>query len=189
MKSEDSVLYAYLAGLIDGEGTIRIGEVGPINKHYASISIGMTNKKVLDLFARVFGSRVRLEKPSSGRQQMYRWGTSGNKVVPLILDKLLPYLIVKKRQAVLVLKFCKTCGELRLKKSNIRRCIECKRVQKIIAFGLCGACDMRHRRAGEVVKRIRSIHFLSEQELQQRKKLYQQVKDLNAVGLLANARN
>lgn len=37
---------------------------------------------------------------------MYRWGTSGSKIVPLILKSVLPYLRVKRKQAELVLRFC-----------------------------------------------------------------------------------
>src|SRR3989344_3532377 len=101
-----ALLYSYLAGIIDGEGTIRIGK-GGTTKYYAAISVGNVNKEVIDLLTKTFGSKTRLEIVKiSNRQPIYRWGTSGNLAVPQILKILLPYLIVKKKQANIVLKFC-----------------------------------------------------------------------------------
>ncbi len=105
-----AVLLAYLAGIIDGEGTIRIGRNQPSNKkwnlkYYASISVGMVLKEIPEMFAQEFGANVRIERVPEKRP-IYRWGTSGNKTVPRILKQLLPYLRVKKVQAIEVIKFC-----------------------------------------------------------------------------------
>ena len=107
-NQRQAVLYAYLAGIIDGEGTIRIGRANHIRwntRYSAAISVGITNEKIIDLLVKCFGSKKRIERIPS-RKIMYRWGTSGNKVVPQILKKLLPYLQVKKEQAKLVIRFC-----------------------------------------------------------------------------------
>ena len=117
-KSQDNqreaVLLSYLAGIMDGEGTIRIGASNPPEKHpdwntkyYASISIGMTDKRIIEMFVKKFGTKLRQECVPN-RKIVYRWGTSGNEAVPKILRELLPYLIVKKQQAELVIKFCET---------------------------------------------------------------------------------
>mgnify|MGYP001561094373 CR=1 FL=1 len=134
MKSQDNqreaVFLSYLAGIIDGEGTIRIGSSKPTNKinwntiYYAAISVGMTNRKIIEMFVKKFGSKIREEKCVANRKKMYRWGTSGNFVVPTILKQLLPYLVVKKEQAELVIKYCskvKTTGFRRNKKLPINQ--------------------------------------------------------------------
>lgn len=111
-NQREAILLSYLAGLIDGEGTIRIGYSSPPKKYpnhnpkyYAGISIGMTNKKAIEIVVKKFGSKLR-EECVPNRKIVYRWGTSGNKVVPTILKQLLPYLVVKKEQAKLVIEFC-----------------------------------------------------------------------------------
>jgi hypothetical protein len=114
-NQKQAVLYAYLAGILDGEGTIRICRSKLANKKFknhnlkyaAHMGIGMVSKNVLELFQKVFGANVRMERVLKGRQQIYRWGTSGNIGVPIILEKLLPYLMVKRKQAELVIKFCR----------------------------------------------------------------------------------
>ena len=122
-NQREAVSLSYLAGIVDGEGTIRIGssKASKSNwntRYYASISLGMTNKEIIEMLVKRFGSKVREERVAN-RKVMYRWGTSGNITVPNILKQLLPYLIVKKEQAKLVIEYCskiKTTGFRRNKK-------------------------------------------------------------------------
>jgi len=107
-NQRQAILYAYLAGIIDGEGTIRIGSakhIGWNTRYSAAISVGMVNEEIIDLLVKTFGSKKRIECVPNKRP-IYRWGTSGNIVVPIILKTLLPYLIVKRKQAELIIKFC-----------------------------------------------------------------------------------
>jgi len=109
-NQREATLYSYLAGIIDGEGTIRINRTKPRNsnwnlKYSGAISVGMTDKKVIQLLVKVFGAKMRIECVPD-RKLLYRWGTSGNQKLPIILKPLLPYLIVKRKQAELVIKFC-----------------------------------------------------------------------------------
>ena len=127
-NQREAIFLSYLTGIIDGEGTIRIGTSKPSNSnrnkiYYASISLGMTNKEVIEMFAKRFGLKVR-EECVVNRKKMYRCGTSGNKVVPIILKQILPYLVVKKEQAKLVIEYCskvKTTGFRRNKKLPIKQ--------------------------------------------------------------------
>ena len=126
MKKQDNqreaTLYAYLAGIIDGEGTIRIARTNPKHsnwniKYSGAISIGMIDKKVIQLFVKLFGAKMRIECVPN-RKPIYRWGTSGNNVVPEILKTILPYLIVKRKQAELVIKFCENCQKNGFRKNK-----------------------------------------------------------------------
>lgn len=113
-NQRQAVLYAYLAGIIDGEGTIRIGKVktdskgNPTPTYYSNISVGMTDKRIIDLLSKTFGASTRIERVPFGRKTVYRWGTSGSNVIPNIISKIIEHLIVKKTQAELVLEFCKS---------------------------------------------------------------------------------
>ena len=61
---------AYIAGLIDGEGCIRIGRVGPERiTFYPSISIGMTNREVIEwLQDRIHSGSIKLNNPTACRR-------------------------------------------------------------------------------------------------------------------------
>ena len=122
-NQRQAVLFAYIAGLMDGEGTIRINRV-TWSKHpnwnirySGAISIGMTDQKAIELFVELFGSKMRIERVPN-RKVIYRWGTSGNIVVPKILKQFLPYLRVKKKQAELVIKYCENCMRKGFQKSD-----------------------------------------------------------------------
>lgn len=190
-NQRQTALYAYLAGIIDGEGTIRIGKAGNFknnpnyqSRHYASISLGMVNKEVLELFHKKFGAKVRLERVPSKRN-MWRWGTSGNKIVPKILKKLLPYLIVKHKQAELVLMFCNQYAD---EHKLLRKCVDCKKDEKIRGYNLCSNCYQKAYRKNTLHKykiNYIKISTISNLELQRREEFYQKVKKLNAVGVAA----
>jgi len=167
-KSQDNqreaIFLSYLAGIVDGEGTIRIGATNPSAKHpnrniiyYASIGLGMTDKAVIELFVKKFGAKLRKECVPN-RKMIYRWGTCGNEAVPKIIKKLLPYLIVKKKQAKLVIKFCenrKTTGFRRNKKlpiSELRRREELYwKVKKLNAVGAPATTKQEDTREGEAM--------------------------------------
>ena len=192
MKKQDNqrevALCAYLAGIIDGEGTIRIGgakcnEKNRNTRYYASISVGMTDKAVIQLLVETFGSKMRIERVRiPNRKDVYRWGTSGNIAVPRIIEKLLPYLIIKKQQAELVLQFC-----IKGKKEE-KSCRICKS-KKIQGYSLCSRCYHSIWKKGEMDKwKIISAKCLSGNELQRREEFYLKVKKLNAVGTPATTK-
>jgi hypothetical protein len=188
-----AVLYSYLAGIIDGEGTIRIGfsnkdsRGNPTKFYYASISVGMTDYKVIKLLADTFGSNVREERVL-GRKLMYRWGTSGNKIVPKILEKIIPYLIVKKRQAELVMEFCRTFQDEELPRE--RECLECGKIKHIQGHGLCNACYARRiRHKSEMPSIFIRGGRVTTKEIQRREDFYWKVRKLNAVGAAATTKS
>ncbi len=111
-NQREATLIGYLAGIIDGEGTINITVTKPKgynNPRYTGrIAIGMVNEEIIDLFHQRYGGSKRVECVPN-RKPIYRWMKVGDSQ-PLIdiLEELLPCLIVKKRQAELVLEYIKT---------------------------------------------------------------------------------
>lgn len=107
-----AVLYAYLAGIIDGEGTIRIDKTDYSQKrmrspqYLAQICIGMNDKQVLDLLKETFGGGNVREERVPDRRSVWRWAATGRFRVPPILRMLLPYLKTKRRHAEIVIDFC-----------------------------------------------------------------------------------
>jgi hypothetical protein len=165
-NQRQATLYAYLAGIIDGEGTIRIGATKPNSKnplwnirYYAAISVGMSEKKVIEKFEQTFGTNTNMYVECiPNRKTMYRWGTSGTQNMIDIIKKLLPYLIAKREQAKLVLKFCenkKVDGFRRnkgLPKKELQRREEIYlKVKKLNAVGAAATTKQNDTREGEAI--------------------------------------
>lgn len=103
---------AYLAGLIDGEGSIYVAAVGPARMKtvYPSVVIAMTHRGVIEwLCERLQSGTVKLHNSTNLRRHpymkpQYRFQLFGKRAQRLCLI-LLPYLRVKTEQARLVTEF------------------------------------------------------------------------------------
>jgi hypothetical protein len=110
---------AYIAGIMDGEGSIMIqrqasksfmeqrAKRGCYHSDYApAFRIGMQERVALDLIVSVTGlGEVVEEKPYHHKRPMYRWVLRSKYDITEFLTLILPYLLVKKEQAKLALKF------------------------------------------------------------------------------------
>ena len=163
----DNNRLAYLAGLADGEAYIGIKKskpyknlTGRVNPSYHErIQIRMVAEEAIILFADELGGWYYKEKPHSGNgKPLYCYQASDKKACE-ILNKLLPFLIVKKQSAETVL-------ELRLEKDN---------PDKIKTTAICLS------RWGTPMTGQRTT--LSPEAIERRELLYQKCKALNAVGV------
>src|SRR3990167_10084680 len=93
-NQRQTALYAYLAGIVDGEGTITIMK-NP-KRYIPLICCGMTSKKIISLLTKTLGGNMYKERVLENRKQMYRWRVSGREVILETLKKITPYLIEKK---------------------------------------------------------------------------------------------
>lgn len=165
-NQRQAILLSYMAGIIDGEGTIRINKANMTKtkqvryanpKYAASISLGMTDRQIPDLFVEVFGGKTRLECVQGNRKPIYRWGTSGRIGTQAILKQLLPYLRVKRKQAELVIDFCERCqrpyqANLGLSELELRfREDVYQKVRKLNETGAAATTNRGDTREGEVI--------------------------------------
>jgi hypothetical protein len=91
-------LKRYLAGYLDGEGCIRW------QGNRAYVSITNTYPHVLHLLVRRFKGSVRQIKNNNRKHRtVYRWEVRGRHAVRF-LRMVRPYLIEKKRQAIIVIE-------------------------------------------------------------------------------------
>ena len=104
---------AYIAGIIDGEGCItitrrKIRRLKTDNWYYEpQVIISNTNKELLRFCAECYGGWItKLRKCKSNHSIAYQWKVTGNEMRSL-LDAVNPYLIVKRKQANIVLLFPK----------------------------------------------------------------------------------
>jgi len=109
----DEALWAYLAGLIDGDGCISV----TINKSSRSvpflkawIAVINTDKKLMEFLQSAFGGKISAKittqknkgggrVPKGRYKDTYQWRIYGLTNVFFVLKKLLPYLVIKKELA------------------------------------------------------------------------------------------
>jgi hypothetical protein len=97
-------LDAYLAGFFDGEGSISIIRRKP-HGHVLHVDVGQIDRRPLELLRSRFGGSIQLQRRHSfGRRDLWYWKTGSQNAVPF-LEAMLPYLIVKREQAELALRF------------------------------------------------------------------------------------
>ncbi|MCL5100581.1 MAG: LAGLIDADG family homing endonuclease [Candidatus Marsarchaeota archaeon] len=104
---------AYLAGFIDGEGTIGIryhkekrhrSETFTIDLNF---SITNSNKPILELIQKEIGGKIELKtKMTKNSKAVYGLRLYNTKDTLNILNRVIPYLILKKEQAELIIAFC-----------------------------------------------------------------------------------
>lgn len=110
LKLEKDIIY--LAGLIDGEGSIFIkkakGRKNPI--HSLELEISMTHKPTIESIYKMYGfgsfRASKRKKKMSHHKQAWRICFSSNDAVKVIND-VLPYLRTKRGEAELALEFAK----------------------------------------------------------------------------------
>jgi hypothetical protein len=122
---------AYIAGLIDGEGTIRMQKYSQKGKTWnpkytPMIFFTNTDLEAIKLVGRFIRANI-IEHVGSkngfnGSKQCYRVCRAGAKSVIKPIETLLPFLRIKKKQAELVLKYCRNYNPIRRdgKKGNYR---------------------------------------------------------------------
>ena len=113
---------AYLAGIVDGEGSICIYRVNPAkynryqNPSFRGVlNISNTKKELFDWIEKQFSNlnkskkhrRSIFKKNSTHERWIYEWVVQGHRVID-ICTQILPYLVIKKRQAELMIEFRKT---------------------------------------------------------------------------------
>ncbi|MFH1473645.1 MAG: hypothetical protein ABIE55_02005 [Candidatus Aenigmatarchaeota archaeon] len=100
-------LKGYIAGIVDGEGHVFITFTRTQN-YLCGVDVMNTDKRVLEFFVKYFGGNILLRKRAKpNHKDSYRWQCFGSKAAKLCRC-ILPYLIVKRKQAELLLEFSKT---------------------------------------------------------------------------------
>lgn len=101
LNQPKSEVLAYLAGIIDGEGCISLHERKDRRSCHGQIQVQMSNPQAVnllrDLFGGNFGLWQRPNRPEHADQ--YKWAATGKRAA-VVCETLLPYLRVKKAQAL-----------------------------------------------------------------------------------------
>lgn len=109
MKKDKQTKLAYAAGIIDGEGCIRIvtrkPRYGRSAQHSLMLQVAQKDGILMDWLYGVFGGMIYLKnKKTDGTDWIYEWRVMDNKAAE-VLKQVLPLLTVKRKQAELALRF------------------------------------------------------------------------------------
>lgn len=116
MKNHTIAQLAYLAGIVDGEGSIYIGnfscnpKTGTKN-YQTALEVNNTDVDLVDWLINNFGGRrykyTKAQLPKISNLEVYRWIVAGELLTELC-HLMMPYLIIKKRQCEIMIKMRKT---------------------------------------------------------------------------------
>ena len=114
VEMHDAVTLAYVAGLLDGEGSIVIGVSKPStsrgNKspsHWLQVGVTNTDRKLIDWLLLTFGGHISDNSHSPSRKKQrpcWAWRIMGNQA-KTFLEAIHPYLRIKCEQAELAIDF------------------------------------------------------------------------------------
>ena len=111
----DKAKYAYLAGIIDGEGclTVGAGKKETCINYNAIILVQNTSRKMIDWLQSKFGGQVYLSKKETEKTKAaWMWRITKKKDIEILLLAVLPYLIVKREQAKVLLNFVRLTPDM-----------------------------------------------------------------------------
>lgn len=97
---------AYLAGIVDGEGCIRVARHSTYPHRFNCIlTVTNTNPVLMDWLKQTFGGNISTHQPSNSNHKIsYVWTISGSNSVKLV-KIVKPFLKLKVEQASLLLSF------------------------------------------------------------------------------------
>lgn len=108
---EENEMWAYIAGFFDGEGHVSV--IGHFDKRYQKyfyimhIGFTNTNKEIIHKLIEWIDEQYSLrtyKKLLGNAKMVYKLYYSGV-VAKRVLEKMLPYIVVKKEKAIIALKF------------------------------------------------------------------------------------
>lgn len=113
MKTTDKVDWAYLSGLFDGEGTFSIYPhkgISTSGKPYDStairIEISNTKIELVEWLIEHFGGQYYVAKrKNQNHNDEFSWRPKGRKNSETLLLGILPYLVIKRNQALVALEY------------------------------------------------------------------------------------
>lgn len=106
-EAMSEVEWAYVAGFVDGEGFIGIVRDNRNSGYFYRVRMeaGNTSKDIARWLEYKFKRKAVLrDRKNKAHKPMYQWGLT-DKLALNFLNQILPYLIIKRRQAELAIKF------------------------------------------------------------------------------------
>lgn len=116
------ISFQYMAGMIDGEGCIGTTRTGRCRGTVGRLTIANTDHQFLILLKSEFGGTLRLnDRGTKIGWRAYGSITWSNRQALLILEAVLPFLLIKKRQAELCIELIRMRDAAKNERYEYRR--------------------------------------------------------------------
>lgn len=107
---------AYIGGIMDGEGSIYLSTSKGNTPVVAGVAVTMTSIECVDFLHRITGmGYIQMYKRPGKYKTAYKWTIASRLEIYLFLKAVHPYLLVKEKQANIMLEFV----ERRIKGTSI----------------------------------------------------------------------
>lgn len=108
----------YIAGFLDGEGSVMIQKTGSGGYYSLRVQISNTDIRPLEVIKLLFGGNIHKQESKDIRHKSpYMWYVNGDPAAEM-LERLLPHLIIKKERALLGIQIIGAPREDRLRIYN-----------------------------------------------------------------------
>lgn len=98
----------WIAGIIDGEGWVGFSKLNNGAYIQPRIDVGSTTRRMQATLKKLLGGHIhRQSRAEKNQKDMYRWSVWSYERVQAVLEIVAPYLIVKRKQAQVVLSYCR----------------------------------------------------------------------------------
>lgn len=96
---------AYMAGILDGEGSLNISHRGGRRDPQKSVSVANTSLELIDWIIERFGGRVYPYKKREGWKQVYLVKWTSKEDIGYLLNQIIDYMIIKRKLADIMLEY------------------------------------------------------------------------------------
>lgn len=99
-------VFVYTAGIVDGEGYISVTPHSACNTYTPVVKVTSVDKVLTDFLLENLGGYVYKREFKGNQRPAYSWEIKNKKPVKKFLTPIRPYLLIKRRQADLVIEYC-----------------------------------------------------------------------------------
>lgn len=158
---------SWFAGFFDGEGSIMLSICHLDSKTHkiefrARVAVGNTNEESIELFCKKWPTKMKRTKtPNPYNRPMHEWGAGGG-LAKQFLSEVLPFLVVKKEQAKLLIEYLNLPwrseggiakqGGARILRTREQKIIDIEYAIKISELNMKG-----NRRAGKKLEEMKAL--------------------------------